>query len=217
MSQRRNLFCKCNCTTRIQMPMPIAIFGSSVRRRSSDVHGKHLLVSERHVFECLTTVNGRSRHDGKCLEINGTISINNETTFECQCSSGYDGLHCELVSDMCRNITCENHGFCIHSYQSWSCQCLDASLYSGEFCQHESSRLKAKQILSKSFAFIAILAITAVFVFVIVMDVLKYVFNIDPVDRERRLLALKEEKKYTHTLSKRTEHKKVALRFFYIA
>ena len=119
---------------------------------------------------------------------------------------------------MCRDITCENNGRCLHSYLNWSCQCVDASLYSGEFCQDESSALVTKQILSKSFAFIAIVAITTVFGFVIVMDVLKYFFGIDPVDRERRLIELEQEKKRTQTRPRRKEKKseRMAVRFFYI-
>lgn len=48
----------------------------------------------------------------------------------------------------------------------------------------------AKQILSKSFASIAIAAIIVLFAFVITMDFLKYVLKIDPVDRERKLMQL---------------------------
>jgi hypothetical protein len=69
--------------------------------------------------------------------------------------------------------------------------------------------------LSKSFAFIAITAIVAVFVFVIIMDVLKYGFKIDPVDRERRLLMLEERKRQ---LKKNRRRKtKNAVKIFYIA
>jgi hypothetical protein len=104
-------------------------------------------------------------------------------------------MHCELVDNMCFNITCQNKGRCISSHLSWSCNCLDPLLYSGTYCEHKSSSLITKEILSKSFASVAITAIIVVMLFVVIMDILKYGFGIDPVDRERQLMKSKQEKK----------------------
>ncbi|CAF2683712.1 unnamed protein product [Rotaria sp. Silwood2] len=155
-------------------------------------------------------------HDGVCVEMNGTVSINNQTTFKCICEHGYDGSHCELISDMCINITCQNKGICFPSHLSWTCLCLDPELYSGSYCEHKSSSLVVKQVLSKSFASIAIVAIIAVFLFVIIMDILKYVFKIDPVDRERRLMELEQKKKHLNK-NRKKRRKKNPIRFFYIS
>ncbi|CAF1031937.1 unnamed protein product [Rotaria sordida] len=155
-------------------------------------------------------------HDGNCVEMNGTVSLNNKTTFKCICKPGYNGPQCELISDMCINIKCENKGVCISSHLSWRCHCLDSSLYSGKYCEKISTSLIIKQILSKSFASVAIVAIIAVFLFVIIMDILKYVFKIDPVDRERRLMKLKQKKKYLNK-NRKKPRKKVALKVFYIS
>ncbi|CAF1163194.1 unnamed protein product [Rotaria sordida] len=148
--------------------------------------------------------------------MNGTVSLNNKTTFKCICKPGYNGPQCELISDMCINIKCENKGVCISSHLSWRCHCLDSSLYSGKYCEKISTSLIIKQILSKSFASVAIVAIIAVFLFVIIMDILKYVFKIDPVDRERRLMKLKQKKKYLNK-NRKKPRKKVALKVFYIS
>lgn len=53
------------------------------------------------------------------------------------------------------------------------------------------------------------------FLFVIIMDILKYVFGIDPVDRERKLMKLEEEK---HRLTKKHQkkQKKIVLKPYYI-
>jgi len=67
----------------------------------------------------------------------------------------------------------------------------------------KSSSLKQKELLSKSFAIIAIVALSCVVAFVIIMDILKYVFNIDPVDRERRRLRLENEKQQEKKLRRK--------------
>jgi hypothetical protein len=160
------------------------------------------------------------RHAGTCLEINGTLSIDNGLAYRCECTVGFDGAHCELVADLCTGVVCENNGVCSSSYPTWSCRCLDPSLYSGQLCEVKSSSLSAKQALSKSFAFIAILAITGVFAFVITMDVLKYIFKIDPVARERQLIEWKRVGKPNATSSKKAKPRgkpKLAVRFLYIA
>lgn len=122
-------------------------------------------------------------------------SLVNETTFHCDCKAGYDGVRCESKENMCQNITCVNNGVCFSSYPTWKCVCLDSSLYSGIYCEKKSSALVVRQVLSKSFASVAITAIILLFLFVIVMDVLKYGFKIDPIDRERQLMFLEDEKK----------------------
>jgi hypothetical protein len=43
----------------------------------------------------------------------------------------------------------------------------------------------------------------AIFAFVLFMDILKYVFKIDPVDRERHRLQMEEEKKAQKTFRKK--------------
>jgi len=109
---------------------------------------------------------------------------------------------------LCDNITCENSGICMSSYLAWTCECLDSSFYSGTYCQDKSSALKTKEALSKSFAIIAIIALCCVFGFVIIMDVLKYVFKIDPVDRERHRLRMEKEKNEQKRFKKKKVKKK---------
>jgi len=149
------------------------------------------------------------RNNGTCTEINTTISGDIETSYSCQCVYGYDGTNCELVSDLCGNITCEYDGVCISSYLMWSCQCLDSSLYSGIYCQDKSSALITKQILCRSFAIAAIIALCCVFAFVFTMDILKYVLKIEPVERKRHRLRMKqkkkEQKKFRKKIKKKTQ------------
>lgn len=115
---------------------------------------------------------------------------------------------------MCTNITCENKGVCFSSHLSWSCECLDSTY--GTYCENKDTSLVIKQALSKSFASIAITAIIAVFIFVITMDILKYGFKIDPVDRERRLMEL-EQRKRQYNKKREKKKTKITLRSFYIS
>ncbi|CAF4071515.1 unnamed protein product [Adineta steineri] len=149
--------------------------------------------------------NNTCLNGGTCFIRN--ISITNETPYVCICPDGYTGTHCETLINMCFNITCENKGLCIPSLLSWSCHCLSPTLYSGTYCEDISTALAVKQILSKSFVSVAIAAITAVFIFVVTMDILKYVFKIDPVDRERQAMKKKQEKKQLE--KKKKKHKSV--------
>lgn len=151
-----------------------------------------------------------SRNNGTCIE------TNNASTFTCQCRLGYDGIYCESYSDMCGNITCENHGVCQSTYLNWYCQCLDDSLYSGSYCEQTSSSLKTKKALSLSFAIVAIVAISVVGAFVVTMDVLKYVFKIDPVDRERHRLEMEKEKEKQKRFRKKQKANTSPMKLFYV-
>lgn len=89
-------------------------------------------------------------------------------------------------------MTCLNRGVCRQLLLDFKCECLGDS-YSGRFCEVTSSRIQILQAVAKSFAFIAILAITIVAIFIVVMDILTYCFGIDLTRKER---ALMREKSY---------------------
>lgn len=150
--------------------------------------------------------------------MNQTVSINNGSTFRCACVEGYDGVYCELQVDLCVNITCQNRGICSTTDFRWECLCLDSTLYYGEYCQYKTNRLKLLEILSKSFASIAIAAIVTTCTFVIIMDVLKYFFHIDPVEYERESYRKrKEERRRARRGVKDNHMPKFALRFQYVS
>jgi hypothetical protein len=124
------------------------------------------------------------RPDATCLNGGTCNETLNEST--CICPTGKTGDHCEFEVDICANVSCKNNGQCVSNYGNWSCVCVNNNLYSGTYCQISSSALRTKEIISRSFGCIAIGCISAVVAFILIMDVLKYVFNIDPVDNELR-------------------------------
>ena len=123
----------------------------------------------------------------------GNCSVSN-TTFDCTCVSGWEGSHCETQINYCGNVTCLNDGVCRPLLRDYKCECLNGSFY-GVHCEITTTRVIIFRIVSKSFAFIAILAMTTVVTFVVVMDVLKYYFDIDPVKENRMLLRQMQQEK----------------------
>ncbi len=135
--------------------------------------------------------------------------------------------------NFCANATCENKGVCFQEYLNYTCQCVSG--FYGRNCETTETSTLVHTYTSKSnfniivldfpitllffvfegFGYIAILMIAGLFGFIIVMDVLKYVFHIDPVQSERNKL----RKKYTENLRKKKEAKqpKVIQRFHYVS
>ena len=104
----------------------------------------------------------------------------------CACPAGKTGDNCQYQMDICANITCQNDGVCQSLYSNWSCLCTNNQLYSGIYCEVKSNSLRIKEICSRSFAGVAIGCIVTVLGFVLIMDILKYLFHVDPVHYELR-------------------------------
>lgn len=113
----------------------------------------------------------------------GLCNETSNSTYTCLCTSGWYGTHCQTKIDYCQNITCENNGVCRALLLNYTCECL-GDAYSGRQCENLHARTRLYRILAKSFAYIAIMAITIVALFVIIMDVLKYCLGIDLVEEE---------------------------------
>jgi hypothetical protein len=124
----------------------------------------------------------------------GICNETSNTTFYCLCKPGWEGDHCEIKINYCLNIICQNKGVCRPLFMNYTCECLGES-YSGRHCEITATQTIVRQTMSKSFAFIAILAMIILVIFIISMDVLKYVFGIDTVDEERERIRKKKPAK----------------------
>ena len=97
----------------------------------------------------------------------------------------------------CDGVKCENQAVCQPSFRNYSCECLDTS-YSGRRCENVATSRIIRQTVARSLGYIGILSIIFVAGFVVVMDVLKYCFGIDPVKEEleriQRTKAMKRRK-----------------------
>ena len=113
---------------------------------------------------------------GNCTEVNND-------TFRCTCAFGWTGIRCETMVNHCDNVTCQNRGVCLPLLGKYKCECLGDS-FSGEHCEKTATHMVVRQVVSKSFAYVAILALFCVVAFIVIMDILKYGFGIDPVREE---------------------------------
>ncbi|CAF0829839.1 unnamed protein product [Adineta steineri] len=125
-------------------------------------------------------------NDGTCLTLNAT--------FNCSCKSGWEGKHCEHKISHCFNVTCENNGICRPLLLNYTCECL-GNFYFGRHCEITATKLIIYKIISKSFAYISIIAMASAMIFIIVMDVLKYFFGIDLTREGREQIRRKKHKK----------------------
>ena len=128
----------------------------------------------------------------------GTCNETLQRTFVCACLEGWIGDRCETMVNYCNGVKCENRAVCQPSFRNYSCACLDMS-YSGRHCENVATSRVVRQIVARSFGYIGILSIAVVVGFIVVMDVLKYGFGIDPVKEEReRLRRAKAVKQRKH-------------------
>jgi hypothetical protein len=67
-----------------------------------------------------------------------------DMAFVCSCKFGWEDMHCQRMVDFCKNVTCENGGFCCPLFLNYTCECADES-YSGRHCE-----IKVNQSLSNS-------------------------------------------------------------------
>jgi hypothetical protein len=179
----------------------------------SGFSGENCEVDNRACRPGITCLNG-----GTCNE------TSNDST--CTCPTGKTGVHCESEIDICANISCKNDAQCTSSYGNWSCLCTNTELYSGTYCQIKSSSLKTKEIVTRSFGVVAIGCISTVVGFVLLMDVLKYGFNVDPVDTELNSWVRRKERYRQEQKRRKREEKQrkantlqqpvFAIRFHYI-
>lgn len=104
-------------------------------------------------------------------------------------------------------MTCYNRGVCFSLSDGYICQCLGDNYYTGLHCEIKSSRIIFLHTFSKSCSYIAIIVIISAVMFIIIMDILKYYFGIDPVRKDLEEIRRKKRAK---------NRKPVIQRFVYV-
>lgn len=144
-------------------------------------------------------------HDLFTHTIAGLCSETSNTTFICSCQTGYQDSQCQSKTDYCTGVTCLNKGVCQSSFLNYTCLCLGDS-YSGRHCEITKNQLVIYQTISRSFAYVAIIFICSVAIFIVILDVLKYGFGVHTAERTiRRKKPKKGIKKHL-----------IAIRFTYV-
>ena len=115
-------------------------------------------------------------------------------SFQCSCGSGWEGIHCQSRTNLCRNVTCQNRGICRGALNNYTCECLGDG-FSGPHCETASTTTTVRTVVSKTFGYVAIVSLVTVVVFVTVMDVMKYWLGIDATAAETEELRVKRAKR----------------------
>ncbi|CAF1140418.1 unnamed protein product [Adineta ricciae] len=100
----------------------------------------------------------------------------------------------------------DNKGVCRPLLLNYSCECLSSS-FSGRHCEITATKIVIYKTVSKSVSYIAIIAMITVAAFVIIMDILKYCFGIDPT---------REELEHIRREKRAKKRKPVVQRFVYV-
>ncbi|CAF4055879.1 unnamed protein product [Adineta steineri] len=142
-----------------------------------------------YICSCLSGFNGtyceldqRICKPHLCLH-NGTCNETSDTTFHCICANGWEGIHCESMINHCEGVECMNNGVCRPLLLGYKCECLGTSYY-GSHCEFTARKVVISKIISKSFSYIAIIALSLVVMFIVIMDILTYCFGIDMTREE---------------------------------
>ena len=101
-------------------------------------------------------------------------------------------MHCEYNIDDCPLDACKNGGQCEDLINSFKCICL--SFFSGEYCEIKNEELVLKENVSRSFSVIAILTLILTFSFFITMDVVRFVFRIEPEGLKEQRQMMRKKK-----------------------
>ena len=184
------------CSSQLPMRVLAQLYRWSVSNRSSAVFVQHLF-QQRY---CLVT-HSLSVISGTCV----TMSNN---TYACSCTSDWQGVRCEQRRDYYANITCENRGVCRSLSSDYQCTCLPES-FSGSRCEVKAKKTIVLQAFAASVSIVVIVAFAS---FIVVMDLLKYVLNINPGKRMKpkrsrprqivRFIYVNQDETHWRTLSK---------------
>ena len=81
-------------------------------------------------------------------------------------------------------------------FLNFTCNCIGTG-YSGRYCEIASTEFIVHQVVSKSVSYVAILFLVSVVLFILILDILKYCFGIDPVKDERERIRRKKTNEKT--------------------
>jgi hypothetical protein len=144
-------------------------------------------------YKCLCPVDTSGEHCqylqypfGYCLNggsLIDSIDVNNRPIKVCLCVQGFQGDHCEENVNDCLDIVCSNHGMCQDAINNFTCACFVG--FYGNQCEEASIEIVLLQVVSKSFAIVAVMLIAGIAVLVVASDIHTYATSRKP--REKRL------------------------------
>ena len=118
-------------------------------------------------------------------------SIENPMEFTCTCMENFVGLFCEN-NIICDNVTCENGGYCKADYFDFTCEC--PTYYSGKYCEVKNTDLIVLESVSTSVSVVGTISIIIWLLFLIGMDMSRFLFKIEPKDLMKQRKELRNKK-----------------------
>ncbi|XP_057309002.1 fibropellin-1-like isoform X3 [Hydractinia symbiolongicarpus] len=86
-------------------------------------HNHHQVTKHHHYLKARCYPNP-CRNSGTCTAL--------EHGYECTCSIGFKGVHCEEINP-CQPNPCKNGGYCYETGEGYKCTCIKG--YKGEYCE----------------------------------------------------------------------------------
>ena len=126
-------------------------------------------------------------NDGSLVE---AVDHNKRPIKVCACPAGFRGEHCEENINDCAGILCSKRGICQDAINNYTCICFDG--FYGEHCQETETETMLLQVVSKSFAVVAMLLIASIAALVVASDIHTYVTRRKPHQQRSLLLGSDE-------------------------
>ena len=109
-----------------------------------------------------------------CLNNATCINSLDLTSSSCQCPENglFYGQYCETMRNLCENVTCSLHGYCLQSLNKTKCKCFNG--YEGDKCEIESNSVKLVKSVQWTTTTICIFSICLLWLIFIGSDILDY-------------------------------------------
>ncbi len=170
---------------------------------------------QKYICECNANFMGKScqtderpcSQANKCLNSGTCINSLDLTSSSCQCPENglYYGRYCENMRNLCENMTCSSHGYCIQNQTDTQCKCFTG--FRGDKCEIESNSIIVVKNVQWTSTIICIVCISTFWLLIIGSDVLDFLKIADEhidMDKWRREKLHGEKRK--NTIKNKKEH-----------
>jgi hypothetical protein len=123
--------------------------------------------------------------------LNYATCMQNKTEYNCECIDGYEGSRCQFEQDICEKDKCEHGSLCVsfieknHTFDSngsmkfiHTYKCICTQYFYGIHCEIPYYSYVVIKTVSKSLGIASFISIGLLFLYILIMDLLKYVCKI---------------------------------------
>ncbi len=127
----------------------------------------------------------------KCLNNGTCINSLDLTSSSCKCPENglFYGQYCENTINLCENVTCSSHGYCMQNQNKTKCKCQNG--YEGDGCELESNIIKVVKKVQWTTTIICTTCIVTFIILILGNDL----FNFLNVRQKNRLKDIEKKSK----------------------